>query len=104
MAKHQTKDGLFTAADLATYGIPPKQPLEPTLVKGYATTTRRKDKVMKPSTQDRTEGKLREVKGEIKEEVGKVTNNPDLEVSGKAEKRAGKVQKWIGRAEKAVGE
>lgn len=104
MAKHNTKDGPLTAADLATYGIPPKQPLEPTPVKSYATTTRRKDKMMKPSTQDRTEGSLHEVKGKVKEEVGKVTNNPDLEVSGKAEKKAGKVQKWIGRAEKAVGE
>jgi len=59
---------------------------------------------MKPSTQDRTEGKLREVKGQIKEKVGKVTNDPDLEVAGNAEKKAGKVQKWIGRTEKAVGE
>ena len=32
---------------------------------------------MKPSTQDRTEGKLHEVKGKIKEEVGKATNDPD---------------------------
>ena len=58
---------------------------------------------MKPSTRDRTEGKLTEVKGKIKEEIGRATNNPDLEVSGNAEKNAGKVQKWIGRAEKAVG-
>jgi uncharacterized protein YjbJ (UPF0337 family) len=59
---------------------------------------------MKPSTQDRSEGKLHEVKGKIKEEVGKATNDPDLEVSGEAEKNVGKVQNWIGRAEKAVGE
>lgn len=60
--------------------------------------------MLKPSTQDRTEGKLHQVKGKIKEEVGKVTNDPDLEVSGDAEKKIGKVQNWIGRAEKAVGE
>jgi uncharacterized protein YjbJ (UPF0337 family) len=60
--------------------------------------------MMKPSTEDRTEGRLHEVKGEIKEEVGKATNDPDLELSGKAEKKAGTVQKWIGHAEKAVGE
>jgi uncharacterized protein YjbJ (UPF0337 family) len=60
--------------------------------------------MMKPSTKDRTEGKFHQVKGEIKEEVGKATNDPNLEVSGKAEKKAGKLQKWIGRAEKAVGE
>jgi len=59
---------------------------------------------MKPSAQDRTEGNIHEVKGKIKEEVGRVTNDPDLEVSGEAEKNADKVQKWIGRAEKAVGE
>jgi uncharacterized protein YjbJ (UPF0337 family) len=59
---------------------------------------------MKPSTQDRTEGKLHELKGKIKEQVGKVTNDPDMEVSGNAEKKGGKVQEWIGRAEKAIGE
>jgi len=104
MAEHKTKGVVLTEADLATYGIPPKQPVEPTLVKSYVTTTRRKDKPMKPSTQDRTEGKLHEVKGKVKEEAGKATNDPDLEVSGEAEKNAGKVQNWIGRAEKAVGE
>jgi uncharacterized protein YjbJ (UPF0337 family) len=66
--------------------------------------TRRQEKNMKPSTQDRTEGKIHEVKGKVKEKLGKATNDPDLEVSGEAEKNAGKVQKWIGRAEKAVGE
>ena len=59
---------------------------------------------MKPSTQDQAEGKLHEVKGKIKEAVGKTTNDPDLEVSGTAEKNAGKVQGLIGRVEKAVGE
>lgn len=58
---------------------------------------------MKSSTQDRTEGKLHEVKGRIKEKVGKATNDPDLEGGGEAEKQAGKVQNWIGRAEKSVG-
>jgi uncharacterized protein YjbJ (UPF0337 family) len=60
--------------------------------------------MMKPSTQDRTEGKLHEVGGKIKEKVGKAANDTDLEVSGKAEKKAGRVQEWIGRAEKAIGE
>lgn len=60
--------------------------------------------MMKPSTQDRTEGKLHEVRGKMKEKVGKATNDTDLEVSRKAEKKAGKVQEWIGRAEKAIGE
>ena len=32
---------------------------------------------MKPSTIDKTQGKLHEVKGKIKETVGKITNDPD---------------------------
>ena len=59
---------------------------------------------MKPSTEDKTTGKLHEVKGTIKEEVGELTNNPDLEADGKAEKKAGKAQNWVGKVEKAVGE
>jgi len=59
---------------------------------------------MKPSTDDKATGKLHEVKGTIKEKVGEVTNNPDLEAEGRAEKNAGKVQKWIGKVEKAVGQ
>jgi len=59
---------------------------------------------MKPSTKDKTQGKLHQVKGKIKETVGKVTNDSNLEVKGKAEKNVGKVQGWIGRAEKAVGQ
>jgi uncharacterized protein YjbJ (UPF0337 family) len=60
--------------------------------------------MIKPSTEDKAEGKLHEVKGRIKEQIGKTTDKPDLEVSGNAEKNAGKVQKWIGKVEKAVGE
>ena len=104
MANHEIKEGLLTEADLAAYGIPAKHPVEPTLVKSYKTALRRKGKMMKPSTQDRTEGKLHEVKGKIKEGIGKATNDPDFEVSGKAERNAGKVQNWIGRAERAIGE
>ena len=37
---------------------------------------------MKPSTQDKTEGKIHEVKGKIKEKVGHLTNNRDLEKKG----------------------
>ena len=60
--------------------------------------------MMKPSTDDRTTGKLHEVKGTIKEAVGQLTKDPDLEAEGKAEKNAGKVQNWVGKVEKAVGE
>jgi uncharacterized protein YjbJ (UPF0337 family) len=59
---------------------------------------------MTPSTEDRTEGKIHEVKGKIKEEAGKATNDPDLEVDGNVEKNTGKVQGWVGRVEKVLGE
>ena len=59
---------------------------------------------MKPSTQDKTEGAIHEVKGKIKEEIGKATKNPNLEGQGKGEKIAGKIQNRVGRVEQAVGE
>ncbi|MFZ1136088.1 MAG: CsbD family protein [Candidatus Korobacteraceae bacterium] len=59
---------------------------------------------MKPSTDDKATGKLHEVKGTIKEKVGEITNNPDLEADGKAEKNAGKAQNWVGKVEHLVGE
>jgi uncharacterized protein YjbJ (UPF0337 family) len=60
--------------------------------------------MMKPSTDDQTTGKIHEVKGTIKEKVGELTNNTDLESDGRAEKNAGKVQNWIGKVEKSVGQ
>ena len=54
---------------------------------------------MKQSTKDQVEGQLHEVKGKVKEKVGQVTNNPDLEVEGQAENLAGKVQKKVGQIE-----
>jgi len=59
---------------------------------------------MKPSTQDKTEGAIHEVKGKIKEEIGKATKNPNLEGQGKGEKIAGKIQNRVGRVEQALGE
>ena len=57
---------------------------------------------MKPSTKDEIAGKVHEVKGDIKEKVGHLTNDPDLEAEGTGEKIAGKVQKKIGQVEKVV--
>ena len=58
---------------------------------------------MRPSTQNEIAGKVHEVKGTIKEKVGKLTNDPDLEGEGIGEKVAGKVQKKIGQVQKALG-
>jgi len=52
---------------------------------------------MKPSTENEIAGKVHEVKGTIKEKVGQLTNDPDLEGEGIVENITGKVQKNIGR-------
>jgi uncharacterized protein YjbJ (UPF0337 family) len=55
---------------------------------------------MKDSTKDKAEGAAHELKGAVKETVGKATNKPDLEAQGTDEKVAGKVQKKVGDVEK----
>lgn len=55
---------------------------------------------MKSSTKDQVEGKFHQVKGTVKEQAGRVTNNPDLTNEGQAEKLAGKVQKKVGQVKK----
>jgi uncharacterized protein YjbJ (UPF0337 family) len=57
---------------------------------------------MKTSTKDKIEGSFHQVKGTIKEQVGKVTNDRTLKAEGNSEKRAGQVQQRIGHAKEAV--
>ena len=57
---------------------------------------------MKSGTKNEIAGKYHEVKGRIKEKVGQVTNDPDLEAEGLGEKIGGKIQKRIGQIKKAV--
>jgi uncharacterized protein YjbJ (UPF0337 family) len=56
---------------------------------------------MKPSIENEIAGKIHEVKGKIKEKVGQLTNDSDLEGEGIGEKIAGKVQTKIGQVEEA---
>jgi uncharacterized protein YjbJ (UPF0337 family) len=58
---------------------------------------------MKQSTKDRAKGKFLEVKGKVKEKIGKATNDPNLEAEGQDEKFGGKVQKKIGQVEEVLG-
>ena len=58
---------------------------------------------MKRSTKDKAKGKFHEVKGRVKEKIGRATNDPDLEAKGRAEKIGGKVQRKIGQVEKFLG-
>jgi uncharacterized protein YjbJ (UPF0337 family) len=44
------------------------------------------------------------VKGAVKETVGILSSNPDLEAEGKVEKVAGKVQNKIGQVKKVLGQ
>jgi uncharacterized protein YjbJ (UPF0337 family) len=57
---------------------------------------------MKTSTKDKIKGSFHEMKGAIKEEVGKVTNDPKLKAAGRTEKNAGKIQQKISHAKEAV--
>ena len=58
---------------------------------------------MKSSTKDNVAGKLHQVKGTVKEVVGKTLGNRDLEAEGKVEKIAGKIQEKIGEIKKVAG-
>jgi len=58
---------------------------------------------MRQSTKDKAKGKFHEVKGDIKEQVERATNNPDLEAEGQVEKIGGKVQRKIGQVERVLG-
>ena len=58
---------------------------------------------MKQSTKDTAKGTFHEVKGKVKEKVGRAANNPDLEAEGQVEKIGGKVQKKIGQVKKVLG-
>jgi len=55
---------------------------------------------MKDSMTDKIEGDLHEVKGKVKEKVGQVTNDPDLEAEGQAENLDGKIQNKMGQVKK----
>jgi uncharacterized protein YjbJ (UPF0337 family) len=55
---------------------------------------------MTSSSENKIKGNFHEVKGTIKEMVGKVVANPDLEAEGKAEHNAGKVEKKVGQIKK----
>jgi uncharacterized protein YjbJ (UPF0337 family) len=58
---------------------------------------------MKQSTKDKARGKFHEVKGRVREKVGRATNDPNLEAEGQGEKIAGKIQKKIGQVKEVLG-
>ena len=58
---------------------------------------------MKSSTQDQVEGKLHTAKGQVKETVGELINNPNLEAEGVIEKTEGNAQEKVGQIKKVMG-
>jgi uncharacterized protein YjbJ (UPF0337 family) len=54
---------------------------------------------MKQSTKDKTAGVFHEIKGEVKEKLGKAAKNPNLEAEGQGEQVGGKIRKKIGQVE-----
>ena len=57
---------------------------------------------MKSSTRDNLEGKISQVKGAVKEAVGKAIGDRSMEIEGKVEGIDGKIQEKIGQIEKVV--
>jgi uncharacterized protein YjbJ (UPF0337 family) len=55
------------------------------------------------STHDKVEGKVHEVKGSVKEKVGEMTNNPNLQDEGTAERINGTVERKVGEVKKVFG-
>jgi uncharacterized protein YjbJ (UPF0337 family) len=53
---------------------------------------------------NKSEIKGKQIKGAIKEKVGEVTNNPNLEAEGETERREGKVQEKVGKVRRKVRE
>lgn len=58
---------------------------------------------MRRSAKDKAKAKFHEMKGKVKEEVGRAANDPKLKARGLGEQVRGKVQKKIGQVEKVLG-
>jgi uncharacterized protein YjbJ (UPF0337 family) len=71
------------------------QPSTRTVVDGHTT----KEKVM---DKDRVVGAAHQLKGAVKETIGKVTGDTKTQAEGAAEKAAGKLQNAVGGAKDAI--
>jgi uncharacterized protein YjbJ (UPF0337 family) len=49
-------------------------------------------------------GKGKQIKGAVKDKVGEMINDPEMEAEGEAERVAGKVQESVGKARRKTGE
>ena len=53
---------------------------------------------------DEVEGKFDQAKGAVKENVGRATNDPDLESEGQADRAGGNLREGFGTARRKVGD
>lgn len=53
---------------------------------------------------DEVKGKFRDAKGDIKEGLGRATNDPDLVREGQDDQAAGNTQETFGKARRKVGD
>jgi uncharacterized protein YjbJ (UPF0337 family) len=53
---------------------------------------------------DEVEGKFDQAKGAVKDKVGEVTGDRDMEAEGEADRASGNVQEGFGTARRKVGE
>ena len=58
---------------------------------------------MKSSTTDKAKGRATQVKGVLKEKVGKATGNRDMQDRGTADKVGGTVRNKVGDVKKVFG-
>jgi uncharacterized protein YjbJ (UPF0337 family) len=58
---------------------------------------------MKQSTKDKANGKFHEMAGKVKERVGRMTNDPNLEAEGQDEAIGGIMLKKIGQVKESLG-
>ncbi|MHC8357900.1 CsbD family protein [Pseudomonas sp. LB3P81] len=54
------------------------------------------------STGDKVKGMANEAVGNVKQGVGKATDNPKLQVEGKLQERKGEAQQAVGKAKDAI--
>jgi uncharacterized protein YjbJ (UPF0337 family) len=59
---------------------------------------------MKPSTKDKIKGETDDIKGKIKEGVGNLTGDRELEDEGKADQLKGAVRKKVGEIKKVFNQ
>ncbi len=62
------------------------------------------DEFRKKSIDEQVGGKGESMKGKIKEGVGKLTGDKDLEGEGQAEQGEGKVREGVGKAGRAISD